>query len=219
MVYDRFRDHRRSIRLKGHDYTAAGAYYITICTWDRGCLFGEIDNGEMQLNESGLILQCEWLHTPLVRSYVELDAFIIMPNHIHGIIIIRNTPDAANAGNIDGVMVGATRRVAPTDPDNISGPSTQQVTDAEKCMPRGPQSGSIGAMIGQFKSMATKRINAIRVTPGSPVWQRGYYERIIRNQSEFDRIRHYIINNPLNWTSDIEHPPNAAGTTGALVTF
>lgn len=159
--------HRRSIRLKEYDYAQAGAYFITVCAWKRKCLFGDVLKRKMELNECGQIVNKEWLQTGVIRSNVKLDAFVIMPNHIHGIII----------------LVGATRRVAPTNP-------------------AGPAPGSIGAIIGQFKSIVTKRINKMRNSCGVPVWQRNYYEHIIRDDNEFIRIREYIINNPSNWAED-----------------
>jgi REP element-mobilizing transposase RayT len=179
MPYDPQRHHRRSIRLPGYDYTQPGAYFITLVTHDRMPLFGEIVGGEMRLNEYGKIVRAEWFRTAIVRPYVVLypNEFVVMPNHVHGIIWI------VNADN-----VGATRRVAPT------------------TRPHGPDSGSIGAIIGQFKSVTTKRINALRNTPGAPIWQRNYYEHIIRNDETLARIRAYIQSNPQRWAEDRENP-------------
>jgi len=131
------------------------------------------------LNEYGEIARNEWIKTASVRANVVLDVFVIMPNHIHGIIIL--------TGNGSG-NVGATRRVA----------SNGRVA-------RTMQSGSIGAIIGQFKSVATKRINVRRGTLGLPVWQRNYYERVLR-EDELDRVRAYIQNNPAQWEMDAENP-------------
>lgn len=170
--------HRRSLRLNGYDYAQAGAYFVTICTQNRACLFGEVVDGKMRLNVFGEIAREEWFRTGQIRPNVELDAFVIMPNHIHGIIVIR--------GN-----VGATRRVAPTK------------------HPAGPVSGSIGAIVGQFKSITAKRINELRGTPRVPVWQRNYHERIIRDEPALARIREYIANNPRQWTLDRLNPRHA----------
>ena len=171
---------RRSIRLKGYDYTQPGAYFVTICTHGRAMLFGRVVDGEMALNAYGEIVREEWFRTAQVRPYVELfpDEFVVMPNHIHGIVWI----------------VGATRRVAPTNGH-----------------PHGPVPGSLGAIIGQFKSIVTKRINALRGTPGAPVWQRNYYEYIIRTERALDAIRRYIAANPLRWDLD-RYNPAATGT-------
>ncbi|CAG1014573.1 hypothetical protein ANAEL_05017 [Anaerolineales bacterium] len=170
---------RHSIRLKGYDYTQAGAYFVTIVTWQRECLFGEIVDGEMVLNEIGGIVREEWERTAFVRHNVELGEYVIMPNHIHGILVF-----------VDDV-VGATRRVAPT-----------RTTPTKTTL----QSGSLGAVMAQFKSIVTKRINGLQNVTGRPVWQRNYYERIIRNESEMDRITRYIESNPLRWADDDENP-------------
>ncbi len=179
---------RRSIRLKGYDYSCAGAYFVTICSHKRECIFGEIVDGVMQLNEYGQIVHSEWLNTAVVRPNVVLEVFIIMPNHLHGIIALTD---------VDRHIVGATRRVAPT------------VRLYTTSRPTGPASGSLGAIIGQFKPAASKRINRLRNTPGLPVWQRNYYEHVIRNESELSRAREYIVNNPLQWDLDRENPVGA----------
>jgi len=172
--YDPQRHHRHSIRLQGYDYTQPGAYFVTICTHGRAPLFGAVVDGEMRLNTYGRIVHDEWFKTAQLRPYVVLyeDEFVVMPNHIHGIIWI-----------VDNV--GATRRVAPT--DNL---------------PNGPVPGSIGAIVGQFKSAVTRRINQRRGAPGARVWQRNYYEHIIRTERALNAIRRYIIENPLRWHLD-----------------
>jgi REP element-mobilizing transposase RayT len=156
--------YRRSIRLKAYDYTGTGGYFVTICTHNRECLFGEVTGGEMRLSAYGEIARDEWVKTAAVRQSVTLDAFVVMPNHIRGIIIL-------------GDVVGATWWVA------LPG---QQVSHANR--PTGPQSTSLGAIIGQFKSMVTKRINERRGIPGLPVWQRNYHEHIIRG-GELEHLR------------------------------
>jgi REP element-mobilizing transposase RayT len=175
MKFDPEEHHRRSIRLKGYDYSQAGAYFVTIVTWQRECLFGEIADGKMMLNEIGEIVREEWERTAMVRPNVELGEYVIMPNHVHGILVF-----------VDGGDVGATRRVAPT---------SQTL-----------QPGSLGAIMAQFKSIATKRINGLQNVSGRPIWQRNYYEHIIRNEREMDRITRYIEANPLRWTDDGENP-------------
>jgi len=159
--------HRRSIRLRGYDYTQAGAYFVTICTQDRACLFGEIIDGQMRLNDRGAMVHQEWINLPHRFPNIDLDAFIVMPNHIHGIIVITDVdpvgaglvPALPSAPNEEGVTIsgasGATRattRVAPT----------------------------AGGTVGAFKSITT-----VRYTHGvkhyGRLWQRNYYEHIIRN--------------------------------------
>jgi len=167
--------HRRSLRLSGFDYTQAGLYFVTAVTHHRLPLFGEVVHGEMRLNCYGEIIQEEWERISTVRPEVELEAFVVMPNHIHGILCFQQ----------DGAFtVRATRRVAPT--------ATLQA-------------GSLGAVMGQFKSVVTKRINQLRGTPGNPVWLRNYYDHIIRNQEDLELTWLYIESNPANWDRDEEN--------------
>lgn len=180
--------HRRSIRLKDYDYSQAGAYFVTICAWNRECLFGDVLNGQMVLNENGLIVHREWVRSKTIRPYVELDGFVVMLNHFHGIIVL--TDD-----------VGATRRVAHGEM------ARQRLAPTEWIA--GVQSGSLGAIIGQFKSIVTKQINKIRNAPGCAVWQRNYYEHIIRNIDDLEKIRGYIETNPVRWKDDEENPLNS----------
>jgi REP-associated tyrosine transposase len=171
--------HRRSIRQRGYDYTQSGAYFVTICTVQREEIFGEVVNGEMRLNPLGEIVREEWLKTAEIRSNVELheDEFVIMPNHVHGIVWI-----------VESLPVGATRRVAPTNGS------------------RTLVANSLGAILGQFKSITAKRINALRKTSGVTVWQRNFYEHIVRNGTELENIWNYIDTNPLRWQEDQLHP-------------
>lgn len=186
--------HRHSIRLPGYDYSAAGWYFVTICTQGRECLFGEIDNGKMVLNEFGEIMRGEWLKTSAIRPNVLLDEFVIMPNHLHGIIVIETA--AENTMLCRGEALprpqnealprpknGATHRVAPTLKPN-----------------------TVGSILGQFKSITTKQINQIRQTPFNPVWQRSFHDHIIRNEKSYWTIKEYIRNNSINWSSDEENP-------------
>ena len=217
MTYNFFIHHRRSIRLKGYDYAQSGAYYITICTWDRKCLFGKITDGKMVLNELGGIVYTEWQNTPKKRSNVILDGFVVMPNHVHVIFMI-----AENRGRIAkcmdvsrGMDMSCCRGVlqyAPTTQNTTTQNSVNQSPIIITEPFRSP-SQTVGAIVRGFKGAVTKQINELCCTPGSPVWQQGYYEHIVRNQDEFDRIRRYINNNPGNWTKDIEHPINPGATT------
>jgi REP element-mobilizing transposase RayT len=184
--------HRRSIRLKNYDYASPGAYFVTIVTHGRQCLFGQIVDGKMQLNECGEIVRDEWLKTEIIRPRVQLDLFVIMPNHIHGIIIL----------NDDGYCMGTLQR-AHTITQTQRAPTITQTQRAPTFEQFGkPTSDSIPTMIRLFKSATTKRINEYRNTPAVPVWQRNYYEHIIRNETEWKRIRQYIINNPIHWKND-----------------
>lgn len=160
--------HRQSIRLRDYDYTQQGAYFITICGHERMCLFGNVFAGEMKLNTWGQIILEAWEHTAIVRPHVELDAFVVMPNHIHGILVITKS-------------VSETRPFTPT---------------------YTLHPGSLGAMMGQFKSSVTKRIQRLPHAPEHPIWQRNYYEHIIRNEKSLNMIRSYILNNPAKWIED-----------------
>jgi len=153
-------------------------------------LFGDITDGAMRLNEYGHVVQNEWTKTADLRPNVELDYYVSMPNHFYGIIVLTDNVGARQClalnsndehSNIDKNR--ATRRIAPT-----------------------IIAGSIGAIIGQFKSVTTKQINRLRNTSGNPVWQRNYYEHIIRDEAELNRIREYIVNNPAQWVEDEYNP-------------
>lgn len=189
MSYEPLKHHRRSIRLHGYDYASKGSYFITVCTHQRECLFGEIVDEKMRLNDFGEIVREEWLKTKGIRLNVDLDAFVVMPNHVHGIIMIRDQ------------SVGATRRV-----DSRRGVSPYAPTEF-----RSP-SNSIGAIIRGFKDASAKRINNVRGMPGHLVWQRNYYEHIIRNEDDLDRIQEYIQINPSNWMADEENPQSKRKT-------
>jgi len=163
--------HRRSIRLRGYDYTQNGAYFVTMCSWNRECVFGEIADGKMHLNDFGLIIDGTWNWLEKQYGYIELEDFVVMPNHFHGLIII----------------------------DNCKGGSRTAPTGRTK---------PLGRILGAFKTRSTKLVNEFRQTLGTPIWQRNYYERIIRDQCEFDRISEYIISNPANWHDDENNPIN-----------
>lgn len=146
----------KSIRLKEYDYSFPGWYYVTICTYDRISLFGKIDNGNMRLNNLGKIVEEEWLKTKQIRTYVDLDYYVIMPNHLHGIIIIGQSND--NVGAIRRVAWNneerAIRRIAPTKQTLIS--------------------NSLGSIIGQFKSRVTKNLRELSGDQELKIWQRNY---------------------------------------------
>jgi REP element-mobilizing transposase RayT len=167
------KQHRRSIRLKGYDYAREGMYFFTICTYDRQFLFGNVVNAEMKLNGFGHIVAEECRKSTDIRHEIELDMFTVMPNHLHGIVMVTDRD------------VGATGRSP---------------------FPSGPSKRSLGAFVGGFKSAVTTRINQLRDTPGVPVWQRNYYEPVIRDEESLNRIREYIADNPIRWEFDAENP-------------
>ena len=183
MKYYPGKHHRRSIRLKGYDYSQPGAYFVTICIWNRGCVFGEIENAEMNLNEYGFIFQDCWNNLVYHYSHIQLDTYVIMPNHVHGIIIITDTGVEA------GSCVRAGLKPSPTDK-----------------LHRLPE------IVRALKTFSSRKINIARSTCGVPVWQRNYYEHIVRNEKELNSIREYIINNPLQWDLDENNPKNIKPT-------
>ena len=171
---------RRSIRLHGYDYSRAGVYFVTICAWNREFLFGDAVDGKTMLNDFGEMVAESWEWLATRYDYVELDRWTIMPNHMHGIIVIT---DVFKGGSRPGFAALCRGTTAPT----------------EKRKP-------IGRLVGALKTVSTKRINHLRNTPGVKIWQRNYYEHIIRNDDELYRIREYIANNPAQWETDRENP-------------
>jgi REP element-mobilizing transposase RayT len=163
--------YRRSMRLKGYDYCRKGLYFITVCVQNRECLFGEISNGEMVLNEYGKIIQTVWNELPQHYTNVQLGEFVVMPNHIHGIIVITDTAVGAGLG-----VVGAGLKPAPTH--------------------------GLTEIVRALKTFSARQINKMRGTVGERLWQRNYYEHIIRNADAHHKIATYILNNPANWLND-----------------
>ncbi len=196
MGYDPEKHHRRSIRLPGYDYARAGAYFVTICTYQRECLFGEIAGGDMRLNPLGQIVQEEWLKTAVLRPRVRLDTFVVMPNHVHGIIILND--DRGGTDDRRGTLQRAPTIELRTHHPLQRAPTRERFGQ--------PTSDSIPTIVRLFKSATTKRINEMRKTPGVPVWQRNYYEHIIRTADELYRIQEYIAANHLRWHLDRENP-------------
>ncbi|MGF1457858.1 MAG: transposase [Leptolyngbyaceae cyanobacterium] len=176
MPYNPDKHHRRSIRLQGYDYSSTGVYFITLCTFQRQCLFGKIIDGTIQLNTFGQIVAEEWRQSSSIRQEIEFGQWVIMPNHLHGIVLIN--------------PVGAHNRVG------AHGRAPLRMGIAHR-KPR-----SLSSFIAGFKSATTKRINAARNSPRTPVWQRNYYDHIIRNEASLQRIQQYIQNNPATWQDD-----------------
>jgi putative transposase len=144
---------RKSPRLPGYDYATAGAYFVTVCTRDRACLFGTVLNDKMRPNEAGRVVVERWSAIPEHFSAIKLDAFVVMPNHLHGILWL------SRAGH------------APPLP----------------------------LVVGSFKSATSRAV-------GQPVWQRSFYDRVIRNDSELSALRQYVADNPLKWAVDRQNP-------------
>ncbi len=167
--------YRRSFRLPGYDYRQSGVYFVTVCTYKKMRLFGRIWDGEMILNDLGAtVFEC-WNQIAQVRDSTNLDAFVVMPNHIHGIIIIKNRDPAENASR-----------------------TAQSAGDSAIR----PKSRSLGSIVGQFKRAVSLRGKCLDQPPELPIWQRNYYEHIIRNEDSLNDIRKYIIENPARWFED-----------------
>jgi putative transposase len=208
-----------SARLKGFDYSSAGSYFVTINTKRRLCWFGDVVDREMRLTEIGDIIADEWQKTPTIRPRVTLDVWQIMPNHVHGIVIIHENEFVAQSGKIPFVdwdtamVVEPDRRPAtptaggkPVGTDSCPSlrdggrPPTIAVWKSSMQNQYGPQRENLGSIVRGFKSACTTQIRAA----GYPrfQWQSRFWDRIIRDQHELDRIRKYIIDNPKNWKPD-----------------
>ncbi len=190
MSYEPNIHHRRSIRLKGYDYSQQGLYFITLCVQNRVCLFGEIVNGEMTENAAGKTARQCWNDIPNHYPQVILHEFVVMPNHIHGIIQITDTPVVPHVGakNISPVNGNGAKNISPLPPPPL--PSS----------PPCGTSQTVGAMVRGFKIGVTKWMR--QHTDVVEVWQRNYWEHIIRTRNEYERIATYIENNPTNWNND-----------------
>jgi REP element-mobilizing transposase RayT len=181
--YNPDKHYRQSIRLKGYDYTSPGAYFITICSHQRQCLFGAIVDDEMQMSKIGEIAKSCWRTIPDHFAKVQLGEFVVMPNHLHGIIFITDT--------CRGMALPCPYPTMETScPHPMMSPEERKFGK--------PIAGSLSTIVGSFKSAATKQINILRNAPGTPVWQRNYYEHIIRHEGSLQYLRQYIHNNPLS---------------------
>ena len=178
MTYDPSRHHRRSIRLRGYDYSQPGAYFVTICVEGREHLFGDVIDGVFQPNRFGHIVRAALTSLPRRYPHLRLDAFVIMPNHVHVIFVLLAVPQTDAASD---------QAVKPT-----------------------PVRHSLSEIIRGFKTESARKINRLRKTQGLPVWQRNYYEHIVRDDRALNAIRRYIIDNPLRWHLDRLN----AGATG-----
>lgn len=178
--------HRRSIRLPNYDYSQNGAYFITICAYKRQKIFGCVEKNEVFLSPIGQVIREEWERTPILRPEIELGAYVVMPNHFHAIVhIVEN--------NVSYSQVGAYGYT----------PLPELPIQSEFRSP----SRTIGSLVRGFKASVTTRVNTLRNTPGSPIWQRNYYESVIRSDEAYGQIEGYILDNPLNWLTDSEYLP------------
>lgn len=169
MHFDPSQRHRRSVRLRGYDYSLPGFYFLTICIQDKLPILGRIANGRVLLYKAGEIVRRSWEMLPSRFPSVALDMFVVMPDHVHG--TVRIAPGQTRA-----------QQTAPTQPG-------------------AQQAAPLHLIVRAFKSTSAVAINRLTGVSGRRVWQRNYYERIVRNQDELEKIRGYISQNPLRWTA------------------
>jgi len=222
--------HRRSIRLPGYDYTGPGGYFITICTYRHLPFFGKIVDGEMILSLLGRIAFQEWIRLTKRFPFLELEEFVVMPNHLHGILIINERGTAedefntgmdqtrrARTGEDGGTAEVGGRGTAEEGCDTGMEQSRRARTGEEFDMDRFrhtpmregfgcPVAGSIPTIVRSYKSSVTLRVNRLREHPNHPVWQRNYYEHVIRDKGDWERIATYVQNNPFLWDKDQFNP-------------
>ena len=185
--------HRQSIRLKGYDYARAGAYFVTIDTHMHACIFGDVADRQMRLNQFGIIVQSVWSDLPNHYPNAKLDAFVVMPDHVHGIIVLAGDGNGGDIVVLD-IVVGAGLRPAPTIIKTTPG-----VEPTDTAMATVVKRHPLPEIIRAFKSFSARRINEMRGISGLAVWQRNYWEHIIRDVEEMNRIREYIVTNPQRW--------------------
>jgi putative transposase len=176
-MYNSVKRHRRSLRLKDYDYSDTGVYFVTICTQQRHCLLGAVVDGELQLNDTGRLIQQCWEELPTRFPDVNIDGFVVMPNHVHGIL-----------------FVGA-QFIAPDTPH------THRERNEKGAMNRAP---TLGEIVRTYKALSTRMIRQTVISTFA--WQRNYYEHIIRSEESLNRIRQYILDNPARWEFDRENP-------------
>jgi putative transposase len=167
---------RKNLRLRGYDYSRPGVYFITICTTKHRSLFGDVRGGQIICNDAGNAVAEIWANLPQRFPIVALDSFVVMPNHVHGVVVFNNPGIKQNLGAAS------------------SAPTTLV---------------ALGRVVRAFKSETAIRVNAILKTSGHPVWQRNYFEHIVRSGRDLDEIRQYIHDNPTRWESDPENADHA----------
>ena len=210
-----------SARCPGWDYTSNGGYFVTICTKNRQCWFGEVRDGEMHLSAIGAIAQQYWGEIPQHCRDVQLDAFVLMPNHVHGILIIDNSArDKANSRDRDGYGDRCLDRRRRDVACNVSTTTTVNETtqqglrdgaDLSRMMSAmSPKAGSLGAIVRSYKAAVTRWSRQHGFAEFG--WQPRFCDRIIRDEAAARQIRRYIENNPVKWASDENNPAKPIDT-------
>lgn len=204
--YDPDRHHRRSVRLRGYDYSHAGVYFVTLCVQSGMCLLGSVAADAVRLTDAGRMVQEIWEAMPAHYAGVETDAYVVMPNHVHGIIVLTGGSKDPTAQTADkGTQAWLSLR-------GHAGHMRPNLGQAQGAGP-GHDVGalSLGDVVRRFKTMTTKRYGDGVRQRGWPayegrLWQRNYYEHIVRNERALVAIREYIRNNPAQWAVDTENP-------------
>jgi putative transposase len=179
--------HRHSIRLPDYDYTQPGAYFVTLNAWQSEWYFCEQMGQTFSLTQTGRIITAEWQHLPQRFPHVELDEFIVMPDHFHAILIFQESGSSFVRARQNHELSSNSASIA------------SPTSDTYKRLPHGVPAGSLGAVIGAFKSTTTRLVNALSHTPSALPWHRNYYERIIRDEPALQQARQYIQDNPRKW--------------------
>lgn len=188
-MFDSPQNRRKSIRLKNYDYSTPGYYFVTICTRERECILGEVKRAQVILNRTGQIVLSAWQGLPARFPFIELDAFVVMPNHVHGVIVLKP------------------RRGEP-----CVRPKRGDHKDRPYPTPRGTPAFSLARIIQAFKSLSTRQW--LQDSPpeishaNTKLWQQNYYEHVIRRDESLEKIRQYILENPLKWDLDEDNPRN-----------
>lgn len=228
------RKKRKSVRLKNYDYSQGGFYFVTICTKKKEYYFGNIVNEKMVLNEMGQMAQKCWIEIPWHFDNVLLDEYVIMPNHIHGIICINDDKQRGNDGDIAGNTKGCFEEITNVYDNDLVGNKQNNdvgnnvVGNRHACsLPENACSlpnnnkrkyEKLPVIIGSFKSSVTRCIHRMQ-TETYFAWQKSYYDHIIRDENAFNSIRQYIVNNPLKWELDRENKTNSGKTYNELLEY
>ena len=192
MTFSTRRSRHKDLRLQGYDHSTPGGYFVTVCVRNRDCVLGAIVDGEMRPSGEEELVQAPWTSLTQRFPLVDLDAFVLMPNHIHGVIILS---EPAETGDSHDLHTVAARFIAPA------------------CTP-GPvrRLPALGEVVHTFKAVSTHSIRR----DGNPgfAWQRDYYEHVIRNEHDLEQIRDYIVSNPAKWELDHENPAVSVSSSG-----
>jgi putative transposase len=205
--------HRHTLRRRDYDYALAGAYFVTICTYQRACLLGRVTDGQMRISPLGRIAVFCWCDLREHFPAVTLDAFVVMPNHPHGIILLKGIDEHAafvpdQAG--EACLAPTNNHLVGEGQAATVARGGQGLTMAGNGSPpsQGAQRPTLGTIVAAFKSAATRAARQKTGTPNLRLWQRTYYEHVIRTETALARIRQYIENNSAKWALDQDNPDN-----------